>query len=120
MKYGAIKTVCGADHLHDSKIEARRCDELRAMEDAGEITHLEQQPKFDVIVNGKTVCRYIADFQYRMADSGLPIVLDVKGMTTPVFNLKRKLVEAAHPGVVITIWPPKLRKKRKPAKRKAA
>jgi hypothetical protein len=28
--------------------------------------------------------------------------------------------EAAHPGTVITVWPPKVRKKRKSAKRKAA
>jgi hypothetical protein len=120
VKYGAKKTVCGAEHLHDSGIEARRCDELRAKEIAGSISHLTMQPEFQIIVNDRKVCRYIADFQYRMTDSGLAIVEDVKGMTTPVFNLKRKLVEASYPGTVISIWPPRVRKKRKPATRKAA
>jgi hypothetical protein len=43
-------------------------------------------------------------------------VEDVKGMATPVFNLKKKLVEAAYPGTVITLYPPKVRKKRKAKK----
>jgi hypothetical protein len=116
-KYSAIRTVCAAGHKHDSKIEARRCDELTAMEAAGEITHLVQQPEFRVTINDKLICRYVADFQYRMADSGLSIVCDVKGMKTPVFNLKRKLVEAQYPGVVISLYPPE---KPKTRKRKAA
>ena len=120
MKYNAKKTRCGADHLHDSAIEARRCDDLRVLEDQGNITHLTQQPEFRVEINGKLVCRYVADFQYRMADSGLLISEDVKGVSTPVFNLKRKLVEASHPGTVITVFPPRKRKTRKTAKRKAA
>jgi len=113
MKYGAKKTECQHGHTHDSKIEARRCDELHVMEANGEITHLTREPVFSIEINGRHVCKYIADFQYRMADSGLPIVVDVKGMRTPVFNLKRKLVEAAYPGVVVTVWPPVVRKKRK-------
>lgn len=120
MKYGAKKTRCAADHLHDSGIEARKCDDLHRQEEAGEITHLVQQPEFRVEINGKVICTYRADFGYRMADSGLPIVLDVKGVSTPVFNLKKKLVEASHPGIVITVWPPRKRKVRKIAKRKAA
>lgn len=120
MKYGAVKTHCLAGHLHDSKLEAGRCNDLTAKEAAGEITHLTQQPEFRVEINGVLICRYVADHSYRMADSGLPIVEDTKGKTTPVFNLKKKLVEASHPGIVITIWPPKVRKKRKIAKRKAA
>ena len=60
----------------------------------------------------------MADFAWFTSDCR--IIEDVKGVTTPIFNLKRKLVEAAHPGTVITIWPPRIRKKRKAAKRKAA
>lgn len=115
-KYSAIRTVCGAGHTHDSKMEARKCDDLTAEEAAGTITHLQQQPEFRVEINGKLICRYLADFQYRLADSGLPIVLDVKGMTTPIFNLKRKLVEATYPGLIVTVWPPKKRKARKARK----
>lgn len=112
-KYGAIKTECAQAHVHDSRIEAGKCNDLAAQERAGLITHLVQQPEFPVEVNGRRCFVYRADFGYRMADSGLPIVLDVKGMRTPVFMLKKKIVEAAYPGFVITIWPPIKRKTRK-------
>ena len=110
-KYSAIKTVCTSGHKHDSKMEAKRCDDLVALEAAGHITRLQQQPVFKVEINGKLICRYVADFAWFTADC--QVVEDVKGMTTPMFNLKRKLVEASHPGTVITIWPPRQRKKRK-------
>lgn len=114
-KYSAIRTVCASGHQHDSKMEAKRCDQLTALEEAGEIERLEQQPEFRVEINGILICRYIADFAWFTRDCR--VIEDVKGVSTPVFNLKRKLVEAAHPGTVITVWPPKIRKKRK---RKAA
>jgi hypothetical protein len=118
-KFRAVKTECDLGHLHDSKSEARRCADLTALEAVGKITHLEQQPAFPVAIDGRPVCTYIADFRYRMADSGLCIVEDVKGLATPIFNLKRKLVEAAYPGTVITVYPPKKRKARKPRKKAA-
>ena len=113
-KYSAIRTRCASDHLHDSKMEAKRCDQLVALESEGKISRLEQQPEFRVEINGKLICRYVADFAWFTADCR--VIEDVKGMATPVFNLKRKLVEAAHPGTVITVWPPKVRKKRKTRK----
>lgn len=112
-KYRAIPTDCEHGHRHASKIEARRCNELAEQQIAGAITDLEQQPAFKVWVAGKPICSYIADFRYQMADSGLVIVEDVKGKATREFSLKRKLVEATHPGTVITLWPPKKRKARK-------
>jgi hypothetical protein len=116
-KYSAIKTVCAAGHKHDSKMEAARCDQLTALEEAGEIDRLMQQPEFRVEINGRLVCRYVADFAWFTKDCR--IIEDVKGMATPMFNLKRKLVEAAHPGTVITVWPPRKRKVRKSKKRVA-
>lgn len=109
-KYRAVKTECAAGHLHDSKIEARRCDDLHALVAAGRISDLELQPRFDVRVNGDLICKYLADFAWRQDD--LRVVEDVKGVTTRIFNLKKKLVEATHPGVVITLYPPRTRKKR--------
>lgn len=112
-KFSAVKTVCGAGHKHDSKMEAARCDALTTMEAAGEIYELEQQPEFRVMIDGKLMCRYIADFSWRTG--GVQITEDVKGVVTPMFNLKKKLVEATHPGVVIAIYPPRKRKVRKKA-----
>lgn len=113
-KFSAKKTVCENGHTHDSKMEAARCDALHALQVTGNISGLEQQPEFTVTVNGKKVCVYKADFAYFTANTR--IVEDVKGMLTPVYRLKRKLVEAAHPGTVITEYPPRKRKARKARK----
>jgi hypothetical protein len=87
----------------DSKREARRYSELRLLERAGEITHLERQPEYPIIVKGEKVralpdkrgrqgspLKYVADFAY-FAD-GKRVVEDCKGMDTPVSRLKRALV----------------------------
>lgn len=110
-KYAAKKTDCAHGHRHDSKIEASRCNDLHILQGAGKISHLEQQPEFRVVIGDKHVCTYRADFAYFV--STCRIVEDVKGMLTPVYRLKKKLVEAAHPGTVITEFPPRVRKARK-------
>jgi len=92
----------------DSKREANRYSELKIMEKAGIINSLKLQPEFKCVVNGKKVCTYKADFEYLMVDDigpqgqiGYYIVEDVKGFKTPVYRLKKKLVEACYPGTVI-------------------
>jgi len=92
----------------DSKREANRYSELKMMEKAGIINSLKLQPEFKCVVNGKKVCTYKADFEYLMVDDigpqgqiGYYIVEDVKGFKTPVYRLKKKLVEACYPGTVI-------------------
>lgn len=99
-KYGAVKTVLDGITF-DSKAEASRYAELRFMEKAGAITALKLQPVFPIVIGGKKVCSYRADFSYRAA--GAEVIEDVKGMETPVFRLKKKLVEASYPGTVITV-----------------
>ncbi|MES2173865.1 MAG: DUF1064 domain-containing protein [Pseudomonadota bacterium] len=110
-KYRAIKTDCDHGHNHDSKKEAARCNELHRLETDGEITGLRQQPSFAINIGDSYICTYVADFGYDIG--GCRIVEDVKGVLTPVFALKRKLVEATHPGVVVTLYPPRKRKTRK-------
>ena len=106
-KYRAIKTVVDGITF-DSKKEAKRYSELKMMEKAGIITTLRLQPEFKCMVKGKKVCTYKADFEYLMVDEegpdgqiGYYIVEDVKGFKTPVYRLKKKLVEACYPGTVI-------------------
>lgn len=81
--------------LFDSKREARRYQELRLLEKAGEIQDLLLQPSFDLIVQGgKVIGKYYADFKYRM---GTKVVIeDAKGAKTDVYRLKKKIVEAVH------------------------
>jgi hypothetical protein len=97
-KYRAVKTEVDGI-MFDSKREAARYMELVLLERAGEISRLELQPKYDCVVNGKKICTYKADFRYFNANGS--VVEDVKGMKTPVYRLKKKLVEALYPGVTI-------------------
>jgi hypothetical protein len=75
-----------------SKAEARRYQELKLLERTGVIANLTMQPVFHLVVNGHKIGKYIADFQYY--ENGIIITEDVKGMKTPVYNLKKKLVKA--------------------------
>ncbi len=83
-----------------SKKEANRFSELRLLEKAGLISMLERQPRFPVVINEKLVCTYIADFSY-VDNFNRTIVEDVKGFKTPVYKLKKKLVEARYPHIRI-------------------
>lgn len=98
-KFGAVKTVVDGITF-DSKAEARRYETLRAWVRWKLIVDLELQPVYPIIVAGIVVGKYIADFRYYCVNGEL-IVEDVKGMKTPVYRLKKKLVEAIH-GIVIT------------------
>ena len=106
-KYRAIRTMVDGIYF-DSKREAKRYSELKMMEKAGIINSLKLQPEFKCQIDGKKICTYKADFEYLMVDEegpdgqiGYYIVEDVKGFKTPVYKLKKKLVEALFPGTVI-------------------
>lgn len=89
-----------------SKAEAARDAELQLLERAGKICELKRQPKFPLVVNGKKVCTYIGDWQYREVEEwrGRPfptpiIVEDRKGVLTPAFKIKWALAKALHPEI---------------------
>ena len=94
-KYRAQKTVVDGITF-DSKAEARRYGELKLLEQAGEISGLELQPKFPIEVNGKKICTWKGDFRYWCNRSRGWVVEDVKGVRTPVYCLKKKLAEAIY------------------------
>lgn len=90
---------------HDSKKEARRATELKLLEKAGIISHLQEQVVYELIpaqyriVNGKKKCieramKYIADFQY--VENGNTVVEDAKGFRTDVYRIKKKLMLYFH------------------------
>jgi len=95
-----------------SKREAARANYLHALHKAGEIENLREQVRYELLpaqydlTTGKLVeraCHYVADFVYDVrVDSGLTTVVeDSKGMRTPNYILKRKLMLYMH-GVRIT------------------
>ena len=67
------------------------------MKMAGIIQDLERQVNYDIIVNDQKICRYIADFVYKLVHedgSEEKIVEDAKGIETTDFKLKKKLMKA--------------------------
>lgn len=113
-KYRARQTKCFQGHVHDSKHEAMRCNELSTLERAGEIRELQQQVKYTLIPTqreassevyksgankgqhkpGKVLekeCNYYADFDY-YTRSGEHVVEDTKGVKTKDYIIKRKLM----------------------------
>ncbi len=81
--------------------EGRCWIELRQLEIAGEISKLERQPRFELLIEGRLTgdefdcgC-YVADFLYWQKD-GPRVILDVKGVRTPIYKLKKKIVEALY------------------------
>lgn len=107
-KYRAKKTEVDGI-VFDSRREANRYVELKEMLDKGEITNLELQKKYELIpkqVDEKGKClyravHYIADFVYEK--DGVTIVEDTKGMRTPDFIIKEKLMYYIHKIKVIEL-----------------
>lgn len=103
-KYGAKQAQCHAKHVHDSRAEARRCNELHLLQRAGEITGLEQQPVFRFVVDGRAVmlengqqARLKADFSY--IERGRKVVEDRKGVIVRDFPLRWALARALWPEI---------------------
>ena len=102
-KYRAKKvTIDGI--TFDSQMEGRRYQQLKLLKRAGEITHLVMQPEYKIVIDGKLICKYKADFRYIDQRRQCTVVEDVKSKFTaknPVYRIKKKLVEAMYPGTKI-------------------
>jgi|TARA_R100000458_G_C8169431_1_gene170484 hypothetical protein len=97
-KYFAKKTLAFGFKF-DSKWEAERWGQLKAMEKAGVVTQLERQIKFPLEINGQKICDYVADFRYLLEEedgSSKLVIEDAKGVLTPEFKLKKKMMKAIH------------------------
>lgn len=114
LKYGSKKTILDGIAF-DSKKEANRWAELKILEKAGKIEDLRRQVKFVLIPaqyeestevyqrgankgkpkRGKLLeheCAYVADFVYRVIETGQTAVEDTKGFRTKDYVIKRKLM----------------------------
>ena len=95
-KYGNKKTTIHGITF-DSKWESERYLYLKSLEKAGRIKDLELQPRYNILVNDQKICAYVADFKYNKENAdGIweHIVEDAKGVETPEFKLKKKLMKA--------------------------
>lgn len=100
-KYKAKPTVVDNIRFASQK-EAKRYQELKLLERAGEIFHIELQPKYELeapaFFDGEENPRigaYVADFAY-ITKRGDRIVEDVKGFKTPLYRWKKRHVEAQY------------------------
>lgn len=96
-KYGAVATF--VDNIRfASKREAVRYVELKVLQQAKEISNLKAEKpdlRIPLKVNGVNMGYYEADFSYTDANGNV-IFEDVKGVKTPVYRLKKKLVKAMY------------------------
>lgn len=97
-KYRNIKVEIDSIKF-DSKAEGRYYGQLKMRKLAGDILNFECQVAYDLVVNGISIGKYIADFVIQHKDR--KEVVDCKGMKTPVYNLKKKLMFAIY-GISIT------------------
>jgi hypothetical protein len=107
-KYHARK--CTVDGIRfDSTREAKRYQELRLLQQAGEIRGLFLQPEFKIWVENRwtsehvPIGRYRADFWYVDAATDAVVIEDAKSPATrtTAYRLRKRLVEAIH-GITIT------------------
>lgn len=88
-----------------SQAEGRRYETLKRMAEDGLIDKLEMQPRYPVVVEGAKITTYVADFRYRLVDTGETVVEDVKGASKAIYRLKKKLVEALYKIEVVEVKP---------------
>lgn len=94
-KYGNIK-VTDDGHTFDSKMEHRRYCQLKLLQMGNEISDLELQPRYRMVVGKVVICTYTADFKYFDNKIGEFVVEDVKGVKTQVYKIKKKLMKALY------------------------
>lgn len=82
--------------LFDSKKEADRYVLLTRREAIGEVVDIHLQVPFVFALEGKKMFTYKADFVYYDKTLSKTIIEDVKGMRTPLYKLKKKLIENQH------------------------
>lgn len=101
-KYNNKKTEYGGK-TYMSKKEADYAQSLDILKNAANkadrVVSYETQVPYPIVLNGKKICKYLADFKVLYAD-GRVEVIDVKGFRTATYRLKKKLVEAVY-GIII-------------------
>ena len=91
-KFGAITTEVDGIRFA-SRAEARRYLLLKQLQEQGEISGLQLQPPFPFDIDGSHMFTYYADFVYDEVKTNKKIIEDVKGVSTPVYKLKKKIIE---------------------------
>lgn len=102
-KYGTAKAQDRSigGRVYDSRLEMKYRQHLDLLALAGEVIKIEEQVPYELIVLGKKICVYILDFRVTYKDLSKKWV-DVKGMATAAYRIKKKLFEAIFNPITIT------------------
>lgn len=91
-KYGNVKQTYNG-YSYDSKAEADYAMELDLRVKAKDIQLWERQYKVSIDINDIHICNYYVDFRIFHNDKSYELI-EIKGMETDLWRLKRKLLEA--------------------------
>ena len=99
-KYRNVPTVTDDGIWHPSRRQAKRWEELKLLQSAGHIVNLRREVAYKLCVNGYLIATYRADHVYGWKNGQIEasgeVVEDSKGIRTPIFNLKAKLMKAIY------------------------
>lgn len=106
----AQRTETSDGIVHDSKTEAQRWEELKLLQEAGEICGLRRQVKIPLqgrdgpimTDSGKRQRTWAADFVYVDRRLGITVIEDRKGHETQEFKLKKAILAAQGMHITIT------------------
>ena len=79
--------------IYDSALEAEYAQELDLRLKGKDIKAWTRQVKCSIDINGMHICNYYVDFEIEHNDGSFELV-EIKGMETDVWRMKRKLLEA--------------------------
>lgn len=88
--------------LYHSRTEAEYASHLDILMLAGEVRSWSRQRPFPLLVGGRLVANYIADFVVEER-GGREVIQEVKGWQTPDSKLKMSLLKACYPATLVKI-----------------
>lgn len=102
-KYGARKTIVDGIKF-DSQLEAKYYYHLMTLKQLDQVKEIELQPEFLIQdkkkYKGETIRKIVYKLDFKVVyNDGYTEYIDVKGMTTPISQLKLKLVKGMYPDV---------------------
>jgi hypothetical protein len=82
--------------VFDSLKEMRYAQQLEQLKSATDpynrVESFQRQIPFTLTVNDQLICKYVLDFKVQYCNGRIEYV-DVKGMKTPVYRLKKKMMK---------------------------
>jgi len=69
---------------------------MKATKPSERVVQVKEQVPYELVIGSNKICKYLLDFEVIYAD-GRTEYVDVKGISTDVYKIKKKLVEACYP-----------------------